>query len=89
MDKIADSLTQVDLSEIKVPMAVVYDNPEDYPGMYVCRIWEGGAGLYPTDTVVKKEDLEELREDIRAVGFTTKFPAVEGDAPTILETWMR
>ena len=41
MNKMVESMTQVDLSEIKMPMAVIYDSPKDFPGMYLCRIWEG------------------------------------------------
>lgn len=69
-------------------MAVIYDNPQDCHGMYVCRIWEG-EGCRPTNTTVKKSSLEELREDIQAAGFTIKFPRTEDDDPVILETWMK
>lgn len=89
MDKIVESMTQVDFSEIKLPMAVIYDSPEDYPGEHVCRIWDGGAGLRPTDTIMKGKTLEEMRKDIQAAGFTLRFPRAEGDDPTIVETWMR
>ena len=33
MNKMVESMTQVDLSEIKMPMAVIYDSPKDFPGM--------------------------------------------------------
>lgn len=88
MDKMVESMAQVDFSEIKMPMAVIYDNPQDYPGMYVCRIWEG-VGCRPTDTAMQKSSLEEMRADIQAAGFSIKFPRAEDDDPAILETWMR
>lgn len=87
-EKIVESLLQVDFSGIQIPMAVIYDNPQDHPGMYVCRIWEG-VGCHPTDTAIKKASLEELQEDIQAAGFTMRFPRAEDDDPVILETWMR
>lgn len=88
MNKFVNSLKDVDLSEIKIPMAVIYDNPKDFPGMYLCRIWEG-AGCHPTNTAMQKTSLEELREDIQAAGFLIRFPRAEGDDPVIVETWMR
>ena len=89
MDKIVESMTQVDFTEIKLPMAVIYEKPKDHPGMYVCRIWDGGAGLRPTNTIMKGKTLEEMQEDIQAAGFTLRFPRAEGDDPTIVETWIR
>ena len=34
-----DSLTQVDMSRIKMPMAVIYDSPKDFPELKLCRMW--------------------------------------------------
>lgn len=78
----------LDLSVIKIPMAVVYDRPKDFPDMYLCRIWEG-AGCHPTTAATQRASLEELREDIMAAGFTVKMPRGAGDDPVILETWMK
>lgn len=88
MEVIVESLTQVNLTAIKIPMAVVYDNPKDHLGQYVCRIWEG-EGCHPTNTAIKKSSLEEIQEDIKAAGFTMRFPRTEDDDPIILETWVR
>lgn len=88
MELTVESLTQVDFSGIQIPMAVIYENPKDCPEKYVCRIWEGKE-CHPTNTAVKKNTLEEIREDIKAAGFTMRFPRVEDDDPVILETWVR
>ena len=88
LSKFVDSLEDVDLSGIKIPMVVIYDSPKDYPEMYLCRIWEG-AGGHPTNTAMQKNSLEEMREDIQAAGFLIRFPRAEGDDPVILETWIR
>lgn len=88
MNKMVESMTQVDLSEIKMPMAVVYDSPKDFPGMYLCRIWEG-SGCHPTNTAMQKNSLEAMREDLQAAGFSIRFPRADGDDPAILETWIR
>ena len=88
MNKMVERMTQVDLSEIKMPMAVVYDSPKDFPGMYLCRIWEG-SGCHPTNTAMQKNSLEAMREDLQAAGFSIRFPRADGDDPAILETWIR
>jgi len=78
----------LDLSDIKIPMAVIYNSPKDFPDMYLCRIWEG-AGCHPTTAATQRFSLEELREDIRAAGFTVLIPRSPNDDPVILETWMK
>ncbi len=88
LSKFVDSLKNVDFSRIKMPMAVIYDSPKDFPEMYLCRIWEG-AGGHPTNTAIQKFSLEEMREDIQAAGFSIRFPRAAGDDPVIVETWMR
>ena len=88
MNKMVESMTQVDLSEIKMPMAVIYDSPKDFPGMYLCRIWEG-EGCHPTNTAMQKNSLDEMRKDIQAAGFSIRIPRAEDDDPVILETWIR
>ena len=88
MNKMVESMTQVDLSEIKMPMAVIYDSPKDFPGMYLCRIWEG-EGFHPTNTAMQKNSLDEMRKDIQAEVFSIRFPRAEDDDPVILETWIR
>lgn len=84
----AKTLKDVDLSDIKIPMAVIYDHPKDFPDVYLCRIWEG-AGCHPTNKALQKSSPEKLREDILAAGFTARFPREEGDDKVILETWIK
>ena len=78
-DKIAPSLAYVDVSALRLPMAVVYDHPADHPDAYVARIWDA-IGPLMTDTIIKRDTLRELRQDIRcawgrAVCFTrSKHP---------------
>lgn len=80
--------TNYDFSRLQIPIAVIYDSPRDFPGMYLCRIREG-AGCHPTDTCIGRASLEDTREDIRAAGFALRFPRAEGDDPVIVESWMR
>lgn len=85
--KFVESLQQVDMSEIKIPMAVIYKSPKDFPDVCMCRIWEG-AGCHPTNTAIQRGTEQALREDIQAAGFTICFPRADGDDPAIVETWM-
>lgn len=88
MNKFVESMKEVDFSDMKIPMLVIYDSPADMPGMYVCRIWEV-VDCRPTNTAMRKKTLEEMREDIQAAGFTIKLPRTESDDPVIVESWAR
>lgn len=82
-----ESMRQVDFSDLIFPLIVVYRKPKDYPDAYVARVWEGARNL-PTNTLIKRETLQEIRKDLRAAGFTTRLtPAAED--PVIVETWLR
>lgn len=86
-NKIVESLCQVDLSELAFPLATIYEKPLDFPDAFVARIWDG-KGAKPTDTMIKRDSLQEIREDIVAAGFITSFIRAEDDDPCIVETWM-
>lgn len=77
-----ESLRQVDFSDLSFPAIAVYKNPKDY------RVWEGARNL-PTNTLIKRETLQEIRKDIKAAGFTTRLTRTEGEDPVIVETWLR
>lgn len=86
-EKLVESMKLVDFSDMKLPMVVVYDHPADYPDAYVARIWEMKGNL-PTNTLIKKETLHEIREDIRSVGFMHYIQRAEEDDPVIVEAWI-
>ena len=85
-EKIIGSLKRVDFSDLWFPMIVVYKNPKDSPEAYVARVWEAARNL-PTNTLIKRETLKEIRRDIREAGFTTRIARQQGDDPVIVETW--
>ena len=87
-EKLTESMRQVDFSDLRFPLIVVYKKPKDYPDAYVARVWEG-AGNLPTNTLIKRETLQEIRKDIKAAGFTTRLTRTEGEDPVIVETWLR
>ena len=47
--------------QTKMPLIVVYNNPEDYPNKYVARVWDVNR---PTALVAVADTLEEIREAI-------------------------
>lgn len=82
-DFILKSFTNVDFSEIKAAMIVIYDHPKDYPNSYVARIWDMDK---PTNVVVANENLDMLRSLIpNGMGCINKF---ETDDPCMLEIWL-
>lgn len=86
-NKIAESLRQVDFSGLEFPLITIYEKPLDFPDDFVARVWDG-KGPKPTNTMIKRFTLQEIREDIRAAGFETKFIRADDDDPHIVETWM-
>lgn len=85
--KVVPSLAGIQMSGLKVPMAVVYHNAKDLPGTYCSRLWEATANI-PTNIVITRDTLKEIREDIKKAGFKTKFPAGVGEDRVIVETWI-
>lgn len=85
-NKIVESLTRVDFSELNFPLVTIYEKPQDFPRDCVARVWDG-KGPRPTNTVIVRDSIEEIREDIMAAGFQTRFPRAEDDDPNIVETW--
>ena len=83
--KIALSIKEVDFSNIKVPVIVVYEHPSDYPQYYVARIFNVDK---PTDTIMLKDTLEEIQEDVR--NNTNMMFMLRGaeDDPCIVGVWL-
>ena len=86
--KMVNSISELDLSKLQIPMIVIYDSPKDFPGMYLCRVWEG-ADSCPTNAYMQRNSLEEMRKDINAAGFNIRIPRDMKDDPVIIETWMK
>lgn len=67
----------------KVPLICVYENPADYPGKYVARLWDLQQ---PTGFVVVADSLEEIRAAI-PYGMV-QLARLGKDDPAIVETWI-
>lgn len=61
-EKRADSISEVDMSGLKMPFIAVYDHPVDFPDHYVARIFDINR---PTDTIIIKNSLADIQKDIR------------------------
>ncbi len=59
--KLATTIKEVDLTNLKVPAIVIYDHPSDYPEYYVARVFDGDK---PTDTVMLNKSLGAIHDDI-------------------------
>lgn len=80
------NFSEVDTSGLKQPIICVYNHPADYPDKCVARIFDG---VTPTDTVITRDTVEELREDI-SKRFPDKLPFAAGreDYKSVVESWI-
>lgn len=85
MDKRVDSIKEVNLNDYEMPMIVVYDHHEEYPEAYSARVFENGE---PTETVIVKDDVDEIQQDIRENTDMMFFPRSLEDKPYIVGVWM-
>lgn len=82
-DCILNSFDNVDFSEMKAPIIVIYDHPSDYPKLWVARIWNIDR---PTNVVVINENLNTLRTllPINMIMLNSS----QKDDPCIKEIWL-
>lgn len=85
MDKIVNSIRQLDLSNLKIPVAAVYNKPLDYPDKCVVRIYDLDK---PTNAVVIKDDLESLMNDIKDNTNLTFLQRGADDVESLVGVWM-
>lgn len=62
----------------------IYDHPTDYPNSYVARQFVCDR---PTDKVIAKDTIEELREAIGSENLA-RFERSPFDDPKIVEVWV-
>ena len=83
--KLATTIKEVDLTNLKVPAIVIYDHPSDYPKHYVARVFDGDK---PTDTIMLNKSLGSIYDDISDntdMIFISRGPE---DDPCIEGVWM-
>lgn len=84
-EKRVESIKEVDFSGLKVPFVAVYRSPEDFPGMYVARVYDLDK---PTNTVMVKTELEDIVEDIQGNTRMVFVPRGKEDVPALVGVWM-
>jgi hypothetical protein len=77
------SLTDIYLRNLLLPMIVVYENPVDFPGKYVARMWDCND---VTELAMVKDTLTEIHNGIPH-GFICTEPSPHDD-PVIIEVWL-
>jgi hypothetical protein len=83
MNQILDDFTNVDVSGLKMPIISVFFDTIDIPKKYVARLFDLDK---PTDIVVIKDTLEELRSIIPSE--LTRIERHQNDHPTVVEIWL-
>jgi hypothetical protein len=82
-DIIVNDFYEVDLSEIKFPLITIYENPFDYPGKFVARLFDMQI---PTTCVVIGDTIGEVRKTIP--NGMIRFGRYLEDDKAIVEVWL-
>lgn len=75
-----------DVDRNRLPMWVVYNNPKDYPGHYVARLWYSIPTAEPTATVFQAP-LQTIRAALSSHGYIQTARTLMDD-PCIEEVWL-
>lgn len=85
LSKVVEHLGDVDWTDLKVPIAVVYDKPLDFKDKYVIRLFNRNKA---TNIVTLRDSLEECRKECAEAGFTALLPRSADDDSHIVESWI-
>ncbi|MGF9891134.1 hypothetical protein [Priestia megaterium] len=80
---ILDNFTNVDMRGLRLPVINIFYNTLDIPNKYAARLSDINQ---PTNVVVIKDTLEEIRSVIPAG--LTRISRQPDEHPTIVETWL-
>lgn len=84
-DIILEGFLNVNLRQLAhVPIIAVYDNPKDYPGKFVARLWD--IRNKPTRYIVLRDSLNDLRQTIPKT--LQRLPPTQLDDPILVETYL-
>lgn len=81
---IVESINEVDMSGLSMPIIAVYKNPEDYPDKCVARIFDMDA---PTNVIILTDNVNQIQQELRKFGmhFLDREP---GDIPALVGTYI-
>jgi hypothetical protein len=67
-----------------LPMWVIYENPTDFPGETIARLWQNDVA---TQQTIQGASLDQLRKRFISMGFVS-IGRFEQDDPKIVEVWI-
>lgn len=84
-----EHVCEIDISDMKAPIGVVFYNTMDFPGKFVIRMMDmlGNGGVAVTNAVVVKDTLQECRQELKLC-FAYSIQRNYQDDSCIVETWM-
>lgn len=85
LSKVVGHIIDADLSDLKIPIAVIYDKPLDFQDKFVIRVFDMDRA---TNIVILKDSLEECRKECIDYGFSVSSPRGNDDDCCIVEMWM-
>ncbi len=83
--KYINSIKEVNINNLRMPAIVVYEHPRDYPDEYAARVFDVDK---PTDTVMIKDTLAAVQEDIRKHTNMVFIKRGAEDEPHIVGVWL-
>ena len=84
-EKRVESIQEIDFSGLKMPCIAVYEHPDDFPNQCVARVYDLDK---PTDTVMVKETVKEIEENIRENSTMAFMKRGTDDVPALVGVWM-
>lgn len=82
---VANSIREVNMSNLKLPIIVVDWHPDDFPECCVARVFDADQ---PTNVVILRRNLEEIERDIRKNTGFTFLPRGSEDPLSVVGVWM-
>lgn len=82
-----DSFKEINFNNFFFPMITIYNNPSDFPGKYVARVFDvKDAKAMVQPYAVIKNSLNDVRESLPSR--FVKMPRDVNDDPAIVEVWI-
>ncbi len=80
-----EHLREVDMSDMKLPVAVIFKHPLDFPDKYVIRLFDMNNA---TNVIILKDSLDDCRNECLYSNFLHPISRDESDDSHIVESWM-
>lgn len=85
MDKIVEKITEKDFEGLRIPFIAVYENPKDYPGKCVARIYDTDK---PTNVVLVRDTYDDILKEAEAWPASEYIAPGGDDDPCLLGVWL-